>query len=83
MQKSFYEPWLHRHDPSNIAFCSRAANPFKPEAFFQPDRNCDSVRHADRFSLLIDGSDHFRVVREAIARAPRTMLILGWDIDSH
>ena len=47
------------------------------EAFFQPVRNCESVRHADRFSLLIDGSDCFRVVREAITRAQR-----GWDIDS-
>jgi hypothetical protein len=42
------------------------ANLCKPEAFFQPDRNGDSVRHADRFSLLIDGSDYFHVPREAI-----------------
>ncbi|SAL25648.1 phospholipase D/transphosphatidylase [Caballeronia sordidicola] len=52
------------------------------EAFFQPGRNCDSVRHADRFSLLIDGADYFRVLREAITRAQRTVFILGWDIDS-
>ena len=52
------------------------------DAFFQPGRNCDSVRHADRFSLLIDGSDYFRVLREAITRAQRTVFILGWDIDS-
>jgi phosphatidylserine/phosphatidylglycerophosphate/cardiolipin synthase-like enzyme/uncharacterized membrane protein YdjX (TVP38/TMEM64 family) len=51
-------------------------------AFFQPGRNCDSVRHADRFSLLVDGSDYFRVLREAITRAQRTVFILGWDIDS-
>jgi len=30
------------------------------EAFFKPGRRGDSVRHADRLSLLIDGSDHFR-----------------------
>jgi len=52
------------------------------EAFFQLGRNCDSVRHADRFSLLIDGADYFRVLREAIARAQCTMFILGWDINS-
>jgi phospholipase D1/2 len=52
------------------------------EAFFQPDRNCDSVRHADRFGLLIDGSDYFRVLREAITRAQRTVFIFGRDIDS-
>ncbi|QIE28763.1 hypothetical protein SBC1_68650 (plasmid) [Caballeronia sp. SBC1] len=50
-------------------------NPFEfdgrvsTEAFFQPVRNCDSVRHADRFSLLIDGSDYFRVLRDANTRA--------------
>jgi phosphatidylserine/phosphatidylglycerophosphate/cardiolipin synthase-like enzyme/uncharacterized membrane protein YdjX (TVP38/TMEM64 family) len=50
--------------------------------FFEPDRNCANVRHADRFSLLIDGADYFRVLREAITRAERTVFILGWDIDS-
>ncbi|SAK75372.1 phospholipase D/transphosphatidylase [Caballeronia hypogeia] len=52
------------------------------EPFFQPGRNCASVRHAQRFSLLIDGADYFRVLREAITRAQRTVFILGWDIDS-
>lgn len=52
------------------------------EPFFQPGRNCASVRHAARFSLLIDGADYFRVLREAITRAERTVFILGWDIDS-
>ncbi|SAK89706.1 phospholipase D/transphosphatidylase [Caballeronia fortuita] len=52
------------------------------ESFFQPGRNCASVRHADRFSLLIDGADYFRVLREALTRAERTVFILGWDIDS-
>nr|WP_244817267.1 VTT domain-containing protein [Caballeronia sp. Lep1P3] len=51
-------------------------------SFFEPGRNCASVRHADRFSLLIDGSDYFSVLREAITRAERTVFILGWDIDS-
>ncbi|SAL73139.1 phospholipase D/transphosphatidylase [Caballeronia peredens] len=52
------------------------------EPFFQPGRNCASVRHAQRFSLLIDGADYFSVLREAILRAERTVFILGWDIDS-
>jgi len=54
----------------------------RDDSFFEPGRNCASVRHADRFSLLIDGSDYFRVLREAITRAERTVFILGWDIDS-
>ncbi|AET90624.1 SNARE associated Golgi protein-associated protein [Burkholderia sp. YI23] len=58
------------------------SNAHDDEPFFQPGRNCASVRHADRFSLLIDGADYFRVLREAITRAERTVFILGWDIDS-
>lgn len=30
---------------------------------------------------MIDGSDYFRVLREAITRAQRTVFIVGWDID--
>ncbi len=52
------------------------------ESFFEPGRNCMSVRHAQRFSLLFDGEDYFRVLREALTRAERTVFILGWDIDS-
>lgn len=52
------------------------------DSFFVPGENCASVQHADRFSLLVDGSDYFRVLREAITRAERTIFILGWDIDS-
>lgn len=45
-------------------------------------RNCQSIAHADRFALLIDGSAYFSVLREALARAERTIFIVGWDIDS-
>nr|WP_231957834.1 VTT domain-containing protein [Paraburkholderia tropica] len=40
------------------------------------------MRHADRFSLLIDGADYFSALREAITLAERTIFIVGWDIDS-
>ena len=45
-------------------------------------RNCESIVHADRFALLIDGSAYFSALREALARAERTIFIVGWDIDS-
>lgn len=45
-------------------------------------RNCQSIAHADRFALLIDGCAYFSVLREALARAERTIFIVGWDIDS-
>lgn len=61
---------------------TESASSLHADAFHQPGRNCDGVHHADRFSLLIDGADYFRVLREAIARAERTVFIVGWDIDS-
>ncbi|MDR5754695.1 MULTISPECIES: VTT domain-containing protein [unclassified Caballeronia] len=64
---------------------SRDANPppsMTEAPFSVPGENCATVQHAERFSLLIDGSDYFRVLREAIGRAERTVFILGWDIDS-
>jgi phosphatidylserine/phosphatidylglycerophosphate/cardiolipin synthase-like enzyme/uncharacterized membrane protein YdjX (TVP38/TMEM64 family) len=53
-----------------------------PSGFSHPGHNCAGIHHADRFSLLIDGSDYFSAVREAITRAERTVFIVGWDIDS-
>ncbi|HEV7822011.1 MAG TPA: hypothetical protein VGO84_12590, partial [Burkholderiales bacterium] len=47
-----------------------------------PGRNCWRVEHADRFGLLIDGSNYFSALRDALTRARRTIFILGWDIDS-
>jgi len=45
-------------------------------------RNCDSIRHADRFALLIDAQAYFSALRAALLRAERTVFIVGWDIDS-
>lgn len=48
----------------------------------QPGRNCWRREHADRFKLLIDAADYFRVLRMALLNAQRSVYILGWDIDS-
>ncbi|RQS12308.1 hypothetical protein DIE07_09060 [Burkholderia sp. Bp9002] len=45
-------------------------------------RNCDAIRHAHRFSTLIDGAAYFATLRAALARARDTVFIVGWDIDS-
>jgi phospholipase D1/2 len=47
-----------------------------------PGRNCWRIERAQRMSFLIDGEAYFRAVRRAIARATRSVYILGWDIDS-
>ena len=40
------------------------------------------TERADAFGWLIDGEDYFRAVRDALDRAEREVLIVGWDIDS-
>ncbi len=45
-------------------------------------RNCDAIRHADRFTTLIDGAAYFATLRAALIRARHTVFIVGWDLDS-
>jgi phosphatidylserine/phosphatidylglycerophosphate/cardiolipin synthase-like enzyme/uncharacterized membrane protein YdjX (TVP38/TMEM64 family) len=47
-----------------------------------PGRNCWRIDPANRLAFLIDGADYFAAVRSAIAKAQRTVFIVGWDIDS-
>ncbi|MBR7985810.1 VTT domain-containing protein [Burkholderia cenocepacia] len=45
-------------------------------------RNCDTIRHADRFTMLVDGDAYFSTLRAALLRARHTVFIVGWDVDS-
>lgn len=45
-------------------------------------RNCDAIRHAARFAMLVDGAEYFAALRAALARARHTVFIVGWDVDS-
>jgi len=47
-----------------------------------PGRNCWRIERANRLAFLIDGAAYFAAVRAAIAKARRSVFILGWDIDS-
>ena len=46
----------------------------------QPGKNCWRVERGHQFYCVQDGADYFRLVREALLRARRTVFILGWDI---
>jgi phosphatidylserine/phosphatidylglycerophosphate/cardiolipin synthase-like enzyme/uncharacterized membrane protein YdjX (TVP38/TMEM64 family) len=48
----------------------------------QPGKNCWRVERADRFFCVQDAADYFRLVRDALLQARRTVFILGWDIFS-
>lgn len=45
-----------------------------------PGRNCWRVEKAGRFRCVQDGAEFFRLVRDAILKAERSIFIVGWDI---
>src|SRR5215831_3415259 len=46
------------------------------------ERNCWRRAHARRAAFLVDGASYFAAFAEAVARAERSLFILGWDIHS-
>lgn len=50
--------------------------------FFRPEDNCWRIERAGRLALLIDSAAYYATLRQAALRAERSILIVGWDIDS-
>lgn len=50
-------------------------------SLFEPTRNCWRVERAQRAAIIVDACDYYHVVREAMERARRRILIVGWDFD--
>lgn len=48
---------------------------------FTPERNCWRVAKAESFGLIIDGESYFRALREALLKAERLVILVGWDFD--
>jgi phospholipase D1/2 len=44
--------------------------------------NCWRLPRADRVALLVDGADYFSALADAIERAERSVLMIGWDFHS-
>lgn len=51
-------------------------------SIFLPSQNCWRVAKAQRAAFLVDGADYFAAFAAAVAQARRSIIILGWDIDS-
>jgi phospholipase D1/2 len=45
-------------------------------------RNCWRIARADRASLLVDGAAYFEAAADALERAQRSVLLVGWDLHS-
>ena len=50
--------------------------------FLRPEQNVWRVERASRASVLIDTASFFAAVRAACLKAQRSILVIGWDIDS-
>ncbi len=48
----------------------------------KPGKNCLSYEPATRIKFLIDAASYYRTFYEAVSRAERSVLIVGWDIHS-
>ena len=48
---------------------------------FEPGENCWQVQRADRFSVIVDGADYFRLLRDVLTKATRLIILIGWDFD--
>lgn len=47
-----------------------------------PGRNCGELATAGRFALLVDGSNYYGALAQALRLARHTIVIVGWDLDS-
>lgn len=50
-------------------------------AFLQPEETCWRIERANRIAFLVDAQDYFTAVREALAQARHSILLLGWGFD--
>jgi phospholipase D1/2 len=54
----------------------------KPTRILMPEKNCGQLVRADRVALLINGEAYFAAFHQAVLKAQKQVLILGWDIHS-
>lgn len=48
----------------------------------EPGQNCWRIEKADRASLIVDAAAYFRLARQAMLRAEKQILLIGWDFDT-
>jgi len=51
-------------------------------AILAPSRNCWRVGRAPRFAFIVDAAAYYAALAEAFERAERSILVIGWAIDS-
>jgi hypothetical protein len=51
------------------------------DSLFEPGRNCWRVEAAGRFAVLMENAAYFAALREALDKAQRSVVVLGWQFD--
>ncbi|KAA2215203.1 VTT domain-containing protein [Teichococcus oryzae] len=64
-------------DPRPVAAAISSAPPL-----LHPGRNVWRLEEAHRASVLVDAANYYGALREALKKAQRSIVIVGWDIDS-
>ena len=57
-------------------------SPVVSGSILKAGRNCWRVERAGRASLVVDAADYFRLARQAMLRAEKQILLIGWDFDT-
>jgi hypothetical protein len=47
-----------------------------------PGRTCWRIERANRFAVIIDAADYFRIAKAAMLKAQRRIMLIGWDFDT-
>lgn len=53
-----------------------------PADLIRPDRNCWRIEEATKAAVIIDADDYFLFARDAMMKAKRRIMMMGWDFDS-
>lgn len=51
-------------------------------SIFRPGENCWRVAAAADLSIIVDADDYFMSIRDAMRRADRLIMLVGWDFDA-
>ena len=53
----------------------------KKPRILQPSRNCRDIAKANKAAILIDASEYYTRLEQALRQARKSVLIVGWDFD--
>ncbi|MBB4348285.1 MULTISPECIES: phospholipase D-like domain-containing protein [Rhizobiaceae] len=52
------------------------------QSILKEGETCWRIAQADRLSIIIDAADFFRYAKSAMAKAQRSIYLIGWDFDT-